>query len=415
MGVQWNETKTIFVEEVRRGSRRAWFRISTLGVPVILLVALVVVPVIRGGLDRDGGVDRDEDGKVGVVDQSDLLTADLVSASRLRMIPDLEAGVDALLEGDVTALYVVPRDYVSAGVVEWLYTRTTAAAHINSDRENDRVQALLREALVEDALDPQLKGLFLSPARFEPIVVKDDRSVEEGTGEASQLSVSYVFMLLLMISVTAGSMMLLESVSDEKQNRMVEILITSVSPLGVMAGKVVALGALGLLQVTVWVVSLALIGPRIMESFPEIDRLAVDPLLVVWLVAFFLAGYFVMSVVMAGIGAASTSVQEGSQVAWLVLVPAYVPMLLWQLIIEQPNGGAARAFSFIPIHAPATMMLRLGTGDIGLVETLASLIVTVAGGLLLLWCSARVFRAGLLMYGQRMSLGRVLTALRQAG
>ena len=416
MGTKRSEVRTIFAEEIRRGSSRAWYRISILAVPVILLVMLVAVPVIRdiSASDEDGSGDDGSD--FGLVDRSGLLTADSASASGLRMFPGREAAVDALLEGEVKALYVVPQDYVSEGIVEWIHTRSiVAAGFARGMGEGGRVSALLREALVKDALDPEAKRRFLAPASFESVVLKDDRSVEEGAGEASAFSVSYIFMVLMLVSVVAGSMMLLESVSEEKQDRMIEILVTSVTPLGIMAGKVFALGTLGLLQVMVWAASLALLGPHILEDFPELDQLTVDPLLLVWMVAFFLAGYFVMSVVMAGIGAASTSLRESRQVAWLVLIPAYVPLVFWPLIMEHPDGGVARALSFIPITAPATMMIRLGDADVALVETLASLIVTVASGLLLLWGSARVFRAGLLMYGQRMSLGRVLTALRQAG
>jgi len=179
---------------------------------------------------------------------------------------------------------------------------------------------------------------------------------------------------------------------------------------------VLALGLVGLLQVFIWAISIAFMGPRILENFPNLGELTIDPVLLVWVVAFFLAGYFVFGVTNAGIGAATTSYREGNTVSMLLLMPAVlVPMWLFMVIAGNPDGPLARILSFIPFTAPITMMLRLGAADIALVEIIGSLAVTVLGGVVLLWGSARVFRAGLLMYGQRMSLRRVLKTLREAG
>jgi ABC-2 type transport system permease protein len=90
-------------------------------------------------------------------------------------------------------------------------------------------------------------------------------------------------------------------------------------------------------------------------------------------------------------------------------------MFLWGEIVQNPHGALAHTLSLVPITAPATMMLRLGAAEIGTFDILASLGITISGGLLALWGSARVFRAGLLLYGRRMSIRGVLTALRQAG
>jgi len=158
------------------------------------------------------------------------------------------------------------------------------------------------------------------------------------------------------------------------------------------------------------------IGPLIMENFPNLGQLTIDPVLLVWVAAFFLAGYFVFAVTNAGIGAATTSYRQGSQVSMLLLMPSVlVPMWLFVFIAGNPDGLLARILSFIPLTAPITMMLRVGAMDVPLVEIITSFIVTLLGGIVLLWGSARIFRAGLLMYGQRMSLRCVLRALREAG
>ncbi len=131
-------------------------------------------------------------------------------------------------------------------------------------------------------------------------------------------------------------------------------------------------------------------------------------------IAFFLTGYLVFAVTMAGIGAATASTKEASQISMIATMPGFVPVLLIGMLLENPDGGVSRLLSFIPFTAPVTMMVRLAASDVPLWEVVASLAVLLLTGVALVWLSARVFRAGLLMYGQRMSLRGVFAALRQA-
>ena len=415
MGSIWTDIRTVFCEEFRRATHRIWYRVVTLAVPVILLVLLIVVPLVRSPTSDDKE-DMVEAGRIGVIDLSGELLTEEAMEPGYRVFPGREAGVAALLANEITSLFVISEDYLGTGRVQWLHTGSSVSAVLSSDDVTRQIQLWLRGALVKDALQPETKARFLRPAWFESIVVGEDGFTKEGAKKVELISVSYIFSVLLMIAVMSGSGYLLQSVSEEKETRMIEVVLTSVSPLGLMAGKVLALGLIGLLQVMIWAVSMVLIGPRIMESFPNLDRLTIDPILLVWVAAFFLVGYFVFAASNAGIGAATTSYRQGSQVSMLLLMPAVlVPMWLFVFIAGNPDGLLARILSFIPFTAAITMMLRIGAMDVPLVEIITSLIVTLVGGIVLLWCSARVFRAGLLMYGQRMSVRRVLRALREAG
>ena len=111
----------------------------------------------------------------------------------------------------------------------------------------------------------------------------------------------------------------------------------------------------------------------------------------------------------------STKAQEANQFAFLVIIPMIIPINLIVPIISSPDGIIAQVLSFIPFTAPVTMMIRLGADGSSILASLASLAVIVLTGVVLLWASARVVRASLLMYGQRPGLRRVLNALRGAG
>ena len=197
---------------------------------------------------------------------------------------------------------------------------------------------------------------------------------------------------------------------------MVDVLLTSVSPLALMVGKILALGTTSLAQMFIWIASIAIIGPQIVDQIPNAADLKIAPLTLAYVSLFFIAGYFLFAVILAGIGSATTSAKQAGPISTIVTLPAVFPVFaFWTVIVSEPNGGLARVFSFIPITAPMTMMLRIGSGDVSNAEILASLAVTVLAGMVMLFVSARVFRAGMLLYGQRMTVAAVWRAVRQAG
>ena len=411
-----SEVGTVFVEEVARGSGRLSYRIVGLAVPVILLVLLVVTPLVRGiFLDDEDDPESQAVTGLGAVDLSGALTGDYAGSLGIQVYPDRRAGLDALTAGEIEALFVLPEDYISVGRVEWLHKGSEG---IFDDRADEAiVRELLREALVSGRLSLEAERRFLDTPTIVSRTVQADGTVleseDDGTEEDAFQLVSYAFAMVMTVAILFGSGLLLESVSDEKENRMVEIILTSVSPLGLMAGKVLAQGALALAQVVLWVGSLAIIGPRIFDQLPEVGDLSIEAGQLVWLLLFFLAGYFVVAVVMAGLGAMTSSYTQSSQLSALVIVPSILPVAAPQFILESPDGVFARALSFFPVTAPTTVVMRMGQTDMSILELLASLTVILLSGVLLLYVSARIFRAGILLYGQRMTLGGVLRALRE--
>ena len=405
------EIRTIFTEEFRRTIRRRIYRILTLAVPVILLVLLVAVPVIRGIAGDDEDRDKDQD-QIGILELSGELAVDPGTVPGFQIYQDRESGIAALLADEIEGFFVIPEDYLATGKVEWLDTGVGIAGGSNG---RGRVREFLRAALVADDLAPELVTRMLDPADFDRIKVNEDGSTDKDPDKVGRILVPLLFGGLLMFGIMLGGSFLMESVSEEKETRMIEILLTSVSPLAVMVGKVLALGAAGLIQLAVWVASVAIIGPHIFDQIPGAGQLAIEPGILALVIAFSLTGYLVFAVTMAGIGAATASTKEASQISMIVTLPSFVPVMFIGVLLENPDGGVSRLLSFIPFTAPVTMMIRLAASDVPLWEVVASLAVLLLTGVALLWISARVFRAGLLMYGQRMSLRGVIAALRQAG
>ena len=400
------EARIVFSEEFRRSIRRRVWLILTGLVPAILLVLLIVVPVIRSLADDD-----DEPKPIGYVDLSgELSEADFPNLTRF---DTREGGIDAIVAGDIEDLFIVPADFLQSGDAEWMSQRSGIFA---GKGNRNRFASFLTVSLIAEKLDPSLLDRVISGADYIQVHVGEDGSVSPDDDDGlNQFAVPLIFTILLMMSIFIGSGALLESVSEEKENRMVDVLLTSVSPFSLLAGKILALGTTSLVQAMVWIASIAIIGPQIIDQIPNAAELEIAPRTLAYVSLFFIAGYFLLSVILAGIGSATTSSKEAGPITAMALLPAGIPLWFVSVILGAPDGGVARVLSFIPITAPTTMMLRIGSADVSNVEILASLAVTALAGVAMLFVSARVFRAGMLLYGQRMTLGAVWQAVRQAG
>lgn len=408
-----DNARIIFEEEFFRQLRRTSWRVFTIGVPIIMLIATYIVPLVVdtfSGGDDDSSLNGD---KIGYIDHSGI-TDSLVGIPGLIRMSGLDSGTQALVDEEIRALFVIPDDYVVTGEVDWYRRGSGLAAEDNS---GDAFHNVLRMAVADNGLSDQEVTRVLRPATYTLFKV-DDQGRPDSSGslsdEIAQAAPAFIFAILLLFSIFVGSGSLLQSVTEEKENRMIEMLVTATSPLSIMLGKVLGLGAAGLLQIAIWLAVAAFSIPQISGQFTELASLKLDPLLIVLMIAYYFAGYFVFAAFMAAIGAASTSVREASQISAIVMIPGVIPIYLSALIMPNPDGGLARALTFFPLTSSTASMMRIAGGTEALYEVFAGLLVTALSGVFLLWLSARVFRAGLLLYGQRMSIGAIWGALRQA-
>ena len=414
------ETYLIFAEELRRSARRVGFVLATLAVPTILVLILVGVLVARAIVD--GGEDDDEESPrpTGIVNLSRGVHLPAGGIVWAVIFPDRQFGIDALLDDSISELYVIPGDYAQSGTLEWLTTGEGAFAAFDPGPGNSsaaRITSLLRTALAVGELPQDVLTRALVPAIFERTRIGDDKLpiADEEEFEFARFVLGFggAFMLLFATLISGSS--LVQSVAEEKENRMIEILLTSAGPFSVMAGKVLAIGLSSLVQMVVWVGSLVIIVPLMVSIFPDGPAFDVDPLLLAVVFTFFVGGYFLSSVLLAGIGAASPGVKEASQVSVIVLLPLILPFWFMGSLLTAPDGALATTLSLFPLTAPLTMLLRVSLGEPSVGQILLSGSILFVSGALLLWVSARVFRAGLLLYGQRMTPGQMLNALRRSG
>ncbi len=404
-----SDAGVIFEEEFRRQLKRTSWRIFTVLIPALLLIAAVVAPIVADRFSGEGGGQE----LIGYVDNSGI-TDSLGVVTGATRFADLNSGIASLADDSVKALFVIPEDYIAAGNVDW-YRKGSGLA--TGDETGDAFFNLLRAGVADESLTPDQVLRIVVPAEYTLFSV-DDEGRPESSGsvrdEVARAAPAFIFAMLLLISIFVGAGSLLQGVGEEKENRMVEMLITSTSSLSIMLGKVLGLGAAGLLQISIWVVAAIVAVPRISDQFSGLSELSLRPELLAILVAYYVAGYFLFAALMGSIGAATTSVREATQISVIVTIPAIVPIYLAAFIIPNPDGTFPRILTFFPLTSPTASMMRLAGGTDRTYEIWLGLLITAVTAVFLLWLSARVFRAGLLLYGQRMGLRSVWKALRQA-
>ena len=406
---------TVAGHEFITNLRRPGFIITTLIVPLLGALALVVAAFFGGQFASF--FERQFEGKtvrVGYVDHSGLFTPPLAEyADAFVPYPDEDAACQALLKGEIEAYLLIPEDYLETGRVLGYSRSRGLSTAISASKE--KLQPFFVDHLLAGRVDPKLRKRAADPLHLSPIAL-DEKGKPSGEGPAGFIAnfvAPYAFSILLVMTIFSSSGFLLQGVSEEKESRVIEILLSSITPLQLLAGKITGLGALGLAQVLFWLsCGWALMGGA--GTLFAFAAVFIKPLTILLGLVYFLLGYLLFATFMATAGALGTSMREGQQIGGIFSMMAALPLMLSSFLFANPNSALAVALSYFPPSAPTMMLLRLGVADVPPSQIAISLVLLVAGIAGSLWAGAKLFRMGLLMYGKRPSLSEIVRALRQA-
>jgi ABC-2 type transport system permease protein len=328
-------------------------------------------------------------------------------------VASLEEAEADLRSGRLREYYIIPPGYPDQPSVRRLVAPSRGPGIDDLQRRIQQEQ-LLGRVLVASLLS----GAELPPATAErllnPLELRDAAADGETPAPAFDAGflVPYAFTFLFVMSIFITSGYLLQSVTEEKENRVVEILLSSVPPLPLMAGKILGLGAAGLTQVAIWVATALAALPLVAERVPALEGITISPLTLGLALLFFILGYLAYGAIFAAIGALAPGTREAQQYSGFFGFFAVVPLIFAGIFIADIGSPIVVALSLIPLTAPAAMLQVLALQaepPWGLVG--ASLVSVAVFAVLAAIAAARVFRATLLLYGVRPSLRRIAEAI----
>jgi ABC-2 type transport system permease protein len=376
-------------EVIERGRSRG-FIFSVLFTTALIIGSFLVPALLFGG---------DEATQLGIVEPApDQLEAGLtVTASALGLsvetstFADRAAGEAALVEGSIEALIIVPADLSSAGEI------------VFDERQDQAIVQLVTATVGQLRIAAALEDAGVDPAVLAPAAEAPDVSSLEPQDEAAEAAFLFanIGAVLILVGVFSFGFTVLTGVVEEKQSRVVEVVLSTVRPRDLLMGKVLGIGILGLVQLAVFVVA-GLVAASLTDRFV---LPATTPTAIAMLVVWFILGYALYSTALGFLGALASRMEEASNASSPVTVIAMVSYFASIFVVlDDPSGTVATILTFLPPAAPMVVPLRAALDAISAIEIVLSILVTVIAIWVLFVVGARVYAGAVLQTAGRMKL-----------
>jgi ABC-2 type transport system permease protein len=401
-----NKTLLILRHEFLHTVKRRGFIIMTVIVPLVAVLLIGVFQLISGIARPTAEVMT-----IGYVDELGGFQQ-YTSQGNITMVrfDTPNDATEALVNGDIKEYFVIPSDYISTGVINrYTLEKQLAASSATTTAINNFLTSNLLAGKVPEATIARIEA----PLNLVSIRLTETGAVAPEQGGYGNFVIPAVFGILLALAIIFTSMYLLQGLGQEKENRLIEVLLSSVSARQLLTGKVLGIGAAGLAQVAVWAISAPFLLNLASSSIGGfVSTIQLPANFIVLAVVYFVLGYLLFAVISASIGAISSSSQEGQQLIGIFTIPLLIPLWFMSLIMFLPDSPVWVFFTIFPLSAPVVVIIRLGISGIPawqLIASIAVLVLSIVGILLL---TIRIFRTYLLMYGKRPGIGEVLRSLR---
>lgn len=295
------------------------------------------------------------------------------------------------------------------------YTRNSGDYALESALGNALTQAAIGERLAQrnvpvSDLDTLLRHVNVSVVQMKQQGEREERGQ---TFQASILLAGILYMSLLLYGVTT-----MRSIMEEKSTRIMEILLSSVQPFPLLAGKILGVGAVGLTQFLIWAGSGAvLLGYgaymlKVLSGGTASFHLQLPMALWIWFVVYFLGGYFLYSSLFAALGAAVSSEQAASQAQFPITMLLVASFIMFPVVVRNPGSNLSVALTMIPFFSPILMVMRVALEPPPLWQMLLSVGILALTTVIVVYASAKIYRVGVLMYGKRPSIAEMMRWLR---
>ncbi|MFW5713738.1 MAG: ABC transporter permease [Brevefilum sp.] len=397
MGKIWQ----IIKYEYRRHVFQKRFLFSLLSLPVAA-VAMILVGLLVGALSIDAS-------PVGYIDHSGVIRNTNREGEESSLFEPIiefksyqeedQARADLEAE-DIQAYYVIPENYPQSTEIELVYYDQPGTGV-----QGQFIQLIRNNLDTFEGLDPQIRQRLQQGATITVTSLDGSREMREDQWFMIFTPMISGIMFLIVVMTSGGY--LLQAVVEEKENRTMEIVITSVTPNQLMTGKIIGNIAVGLTQLVIWLIFgwiAILVGGFFWQPL-EAFSLPTDFALVLFLLL--LPAFVMISAFMAAIGSTMTEMQEAQQVSSMLSLPITIPFYLTTPLMMNPNGTLAVALSYFPLTAPITILMRMAFTVVPIWQIVTSVALLVLFAVLAIWFAGRAFRMGMLRYGKKLQITEI--------
>ncbi len=408
-------TLTVFFYELKRNFRRPGFLFTTFGIPVLLFLGTMLIGDIASQNTSMNSTDPEAvqefanqfdptvSPNVGLVDLSGVF-ADITIPDTWQRFSTQDEANTAIDAGTIDLYYLIAEDYLETGDV------ITAVPEFQMNALGDDALASIARQYFARDVDPEIALRIVNPAFYTEENLSLTATVDGMVNEDASFLIVYAFALTLMVTLFMTNGYLMQTLIEEKETRLVEILVSMVRPLHLLTGKILALGILGLTQIVVWVGGMILLvnfaggqqAQAIGQAMGVLGSLAnlqlpIDMLPILFI--YFVLAYLMFAGFYSVISAISNSMREGPQYAVVFMLPALAPFYFLSLFATTPDAPLVVFLSVFPLTSPISMTARLVVSEVPFWQIALSVGLLVLTVVFAIWLAARVFRAGVLLAG----------------
>ena len=382
---------TIGKREVFSNIKRKQFLIATIIGPLIIIALAIIGSFMMFDIKEI---------KVGYVDEFGLDIPNKVVENNfgknttLYFIKyvDIEKGKEDVLNKSIDALIIIPKDYLDSGKII-IYSTTKSPNPIITDALNK----FLLKKLLKGKVDNKTYNRVINPMNLE-IYSISKKGFEKETFLSQLLPIGFVFLLYMAISSLSG--IIVSSIIEEKQNRIMELLLCYASAENLMFGKILGISAVGLLQIGIW----------LLFALPIIVVYAVKVSLslTIFALVYFILGYLFYSSLLCGFSSLFSHPKDASQLMSPIIIIQLLPIMFMNTIMVNPNHYMAKILSYIPFTAPYAVVLRASVTQLPLTEIALSTAIMLVSIVISFVLSIKLFKIGVLLYEENLTLKRVI-------
>lgn len=289
-------------------------------------------------------------------------------------------------------------------IVSEIYYKNMGPEHIN------RIQSGLQDAAESYRMDKA--GLNRDVLAFiqTPVKLKEYQLTDQGVLSSQNILIRYmtpfVFMFVLIMGIITTSQSIISSIIEERTHKIVELLLSSVKPSEIMAGKILGMGLLGLTQIFIYMIILYQVGNHFLSD--QLTSGLMNTSHLIWYFIFFILGYLMFSTIYVALGSLFDNERDAQQLGGILSLIAILPIYFISFMLEHPESSLSAVLSYIPLITPLLMIARIGISTPSFWSILGMALYLVVWIIFLIWLSSRIFRLAVLMYGKRPTFQEIL-------
>ncbi|NLC30147.1 MAG: ABC transporter permease, partial [Chloroflexi bacterium] len=338
---------------------------------------------------------------IGIVDESGLINDYPIwlTSGALVEVTDEATARQRTVANQMEGFFVISSDYLESGKITYVKPEINMITEIVQQGALDE---LINYNLM--GADQQLYLRYTNPVTYNYEYLDPETADTRDQESAATFLTPYAIIILFYVLILASSSFMLSSVGKDKENKTIEILLTSVSPMDLFMGKLLGYGTASLLQMLIWGGALVMVMELGGTNIPFLQGIDIPNQVYLFGVPYFLLGFFLFGSLMAGVGALAPNMREGNQSSFIITLPLIFIFFVVNQIISTPNSFLSTFLSIFPLTSPVVMMARLAIGSVAVWQIALSLLVLMATVYLTIRGVSNLFSSQYLLSGDKFKL-----------